>query len=320
MAKGVYTRVNRVSFVKGWLTGGTDPADGSVECGYGTVYPTIATLDQVAELYYRCRNTKIDGYEVVSTSDDSPSTQDRTLFNGAAEPPAQNYKSADRYTESYQQFNQRGWAFRGSNAEWLAAHCGPAYPAEFDELGFPTDTTFHDGEDELCMWAPDGIVERVYTGNGAAHVSGHFGFNQSSPPSTYGAYRRSVLVYSIEDELVTEISYSGANIQFLIEPEVVFVGGDTPFSAGVTLYPRIEFLDASTFYRHGSINSSRPFGGLAEVVLSSGTLQLPVYMQPRYGWTTQLVTPPKLIVTEWWPYAKGSPAVPVWNSATGAKL
>jgi hypothetical protein len=56
MAQGVYTRMKRISFVNGWLTGGTDPADGSVECGDGTGYPMEVTLDQIAEIFHRVKD------------------------------------------------------------------------------------------------------------------------------------------------------------------------------------------------------------------------------------------------------------------------
>jgi hypothetical protein len=50
----------RFDFVRGWLTGGTDPGDGSVECGDGMLYPMEVTgatvqekLRKIAEIWYR---------------------------------------------------------------------------------------------------------------------------------------------------------------------------------------------------------------------------------------------------------------------------
>lgn len=59
MSEAVFTAEKRVTFVKGWLTGGTDPADGSVECGDGTIYPMEVTLDQAAEIFYRVKKARI---------------------------------------------------------------------------------------------------------------------------------------------------------------------------------------------------------------------------------------------------------------------
>jgi len=51
----------RVKFVKGWLTGGTDPADGSVECGDGTAYPIEVTPNQLQKIFYRVRDSEWTG-------------------------------------------------------------------------------------------------------------------------------------------------------------------------------------------------------------------------------------------------------------------
>lgn len=49
----------RVKFSRGWLTGGTDPADGSVECGDGTAYPLEVTIQQLYAIFYRVRDAKL---------------------------------------------------------------------------------------------------------------------------------------------------------------------------------------------------------------------------------------------------------------------
>ena len=67
MSQGVFTRMKRVSFVNGWLTGGTDPADGSVECGDGTAYPMQVTLDQIAEIFYRVKDAYFTGGSIFQT-------------------------------------------------------------------------------------------------------------------------------------------------------------------------------------------------------------------------------------------------------------
>ena len=61
MSAGIYTNDLRFAFVNGWLTGGTDPADGSVECGPGTAFPMEVTLDQVAEIFYRVKDAWFTG-------------------------------------------------------------------------------------------------------------------------------------------------------------------------------------------------------------------------------------------------------------------
>jgi len=46
----------RVKFRKGWLTGGTDPEDGSVECGDGTAYPMEVNKQQFEGIFYRVKD------------------------------------------------------------------------------------------------------------------------------------------------------------------------------------------------------------------------------------------------------------------------
>jgi hypothetical protein len=58
MPQAVHTRNKRFEWVKGWLTGGADPEDGSVECGEGTAFPMEVTLDQLAEIMYRVRDAQ----------------------------------------------------------------------------------------------------------------------------------------------------------------------------------------------------------------------------------------------------------------------
>jgi len=48
----------RLRFVKGWVTGGTDPEDGSVECGDGTRFPLEVTVEQMMEIHFRVKDAK----------------------------------------------------------------------------------------------------------------------------------------------------------------------------------------------------------------------------------------------------------------------
>lgn len=67
---GVSITDPRVKFVKGWETGGTDPVDGSVECGDGTAYPMRVTIAQLAELMSRVRDAKWVSGSATQTADD----------------------------------------------------------------------------------------------------------------------------------------------------------------------------------------------------------------------------------------------------------
>ena len=97
MAKGVHTRMKRFEFVKGWLTGGTDPADGSVECGDYTDFPVEVTgatnadkLDKIAEIYYRAKyaqftsNDLIDNFSNVYSGVSSGSVTPRIQYESGS--------------------------------------------------------------------------------------------------------------------------------------------------------------------------------------------------------------------------------------------
>ena len=64
MGKNIHTIDSHVTYRKGELTTGT-PSKGKVACGPGTAYPVPATLDQIAEIFYRVRNTIISGGEYI---------------------------------------------------------------------------------------------------------------------------------------------------------------------------------------------------------------------------------------------------------------
>jgi len=320
MGKQINTIESPITFLKGEVTTDT-PSNGYTACGPGTTYPAQASLYQIGEMFLRCRNTVIEQYEVIHKRTDI-AYESSTLFNSKINPPKQNFidgRSDRKQLKEWKQFVSRGRYFsssNGSNSGWLSANCDQSYSAISDGLGYPTDAKYYDAKDELCVWPPEGVFQGDYLQGGLSHVCGHFGFDQYSPPSTYGAYRKNFTKRQIDDYR-PETDYGYANIQFLSFPEVAFVGGDTPFSAGVKLYPNIFFLDEIN--GHSSFDSDRPFGGLAEIVLSSGTLSFPVYLTKSSHVTTQLVKPPRLKVTEWWPYAK-SDGSPAWDAATGKPL
>jgi hypothetical protein len=73
MGNRVTTPNLRFEFVNGWLTGGTDPADGSVECGEFTDFPIEVTgstvrekFDKIAEIYYRVKYAQFTSNELMS--------------------------------------------------------------------------------------------------------------------------------------------------------------------------------------------------------------------------------------------------------------
>lgn len=305
------TQVNTINlpftFTKGEVTTGT-PASGYTACGAGTEHPVEATLHQITEMFCRVRNTKITGY-AVSMAQSTISYS--SLFMGGI-PPSQNYLFPDPSVVGWRQFIQRGHIFSKSPQDsvyydaWLSAHCNPVYQED--------GLNYYDGKDELCLWPPPSI-NTIW--NGIAHQSGHQGSFQAAPPTTYGAYSRKEVPSPVNTD-----EYYGGFIQFIADPLIAFVGGTSPFSSGVKLYPRLGFTDIgqqNPQWIHSSINvgGTLTSAGNAQIVLSSGTLSFPIYLDPSFAPT--LVTAPRLEVTEWWPYAK-SDGSPAWSTTTGLPI
>ena len=302
MSAGIHTNDLRFAFVE--KTAG--------EVGDGTAYPVPATLDQIAEIFYRVRNTIISGGEWSGVHTNFPDTYPKYVgFFNANSPPDHNYHKSG--SSEWSQEVRRGYSFNASspNVGWLEHHCDPVYSS-------PIGGDFHDAKDEFCMWPDDGVNSATLYGGGFNHLakSSTFGGlgSDSESPFIYGPYFKAT-------EVDDSIRYYGSDCRFVVYPQVAFIGADSPFDPAATLYPAIVFTSFSVYFvSFSSIFADDGEGaGTAEVVLSSGTLVIPIRLNGD-GYTLTLTSSPRLTVTEWWPYAKDSPAVPVWNSATGEKL
>ena len=299
MSVEVNTLEFRETYVKGQVTTG-DPDVGFVACGPGTAHPVPATLDQIAEIFYRVRDTKISGGEYTMESTELPYKY-AGLFN-TGPLPAHNYHIEQ--SGDWLQHVIRGYSFgaESPNEGWLKHHCDPVYTS-------PIGGDFHDAKDEFCMWPDDD----VYTGSmGANHeiLTGYSGGSVSAP-SVYGPYYKRTWLRP--DPTPDVVTYYGDRSTFVFYPQVAFTGAASPFDPAATLYPRIFWGNNTWFF--GSEFGSEASTGSAEIVLSSSTLLIPIRAS-RSGYTVNMTSPPKLTVTKWWPYAKPDGS-PVWNSTTG---
>ena len=332
MAIQVNTIDSHVTYLKGEVTTGT-PSTGKVACGPGTAYPVPATLDQIAEIFYRVRKTIISGGEYTA---EYATESFRIIYTGAfnaSSPPTHNYSSEQYGGDGWAQTIRRGHTFSSTstNKGWIKHHCGPVYSDEYDSYF----GDYHDAEDEFCMWPDTGVVDladiNIPVGSysvsetpvGANHYIENNGSFNASPTSAYGPYRkREERTYFEEEDGSTsyydETSYDGDMSDFVFSPRVAFIGAESPFDPAATLYPAITWRNDSNTYDFTSMFGSEASNGSAEVVLSSSTLVIPIRVSIT-DYSVGLTSSPKLTVTKWWPYAKsnGSPA---WDANTGASL
>jgi len=332
MGVQVNTIDSHVTYRKGELTTGT-PSTGKVACGPGTAYPVPATLDQIAEIFYRVRNTIISGGEYTAEyATEALRIRYTGMFN-ASSPPAHNFQQEQYNGGGWAQTIRRGHTFSSTstNEGWIKHHCGPVYTDEY--ASYFGD--YHDAEDEFCMWPDTGVVNLVdidqpfqylqpsayspHTQVGANHYAENSGSYNVSAPSAYGPYRvTEERTYFEDDPMNDETWYDGDTSDFVFNPQVAFVGADSPFDPAATLYPGISWRNISNTYDFTSMFGSEASNGSAEVVLSSSTLVIPIRVAiPDYS--VVLTSSPKLTVTEWWPYAK-SDGTPAWDADTGASL
>ena len=89
----------RVKFIKGWETGGTDPEDGSVECGDGTAYPLEVTVEQLEAIFHGVKDSKVtDGAFTHDASFGDPLVPYFQTLTMSSDDPADAFgESADEY-------------------------------------------------------------------------------------------------------------------------------------------------------------------------------------------------------------------------------
>lgn len=150
------------------------------------------------------------------------------------------------------------------------------------------------------------------------------------PPPIYCAYN------SFEDSAFPGFfPYYGARVHLIFSGDVAWVDDDesgNPFSGGNRLFIGVDFSIYNSFETAlgpafstnlGSMGSAS--SKLADLKLKlSGTdnyITAAIYGNTDSGWGTNTPTSTDWIfeATEWWPYAKDSPAVPVWDTGTGLK-
>jgi len=297
MANGVSTRNKRFEFVNGWLTGGTDPADSSVECGDGTAFPMEVTLDQVAEIFYRVKDAWFTGGSASWKYLGFAQT-----INAATDAPANRTVEID--TATYQS--------RGYTILDVYPYNGPTYDAGMGN--YYSDIA----NNENGMWKdawnnPDHVDAFSYRqGNGLNSQGGDPEWWGGSYPAlgvdaeVYRGKRVAVVKLDPADGL-----YAATN-KFYLEIEMYWYDyGIVPFGGSTNIY-----------------NSEGGFGDFSSraVLISNYILRLatgdatcPVYFD-ALGSTdetgTDFIHEPQV----WWPYAKDNPAVPVWGIGNGAKL
>lgn len=318
MGVGVFTKRTRVHLVRGWLTGGVDPADGSVECGDGTLYPIeLANLDQAAKVWLRAKDAHLlsGDYLLVDTGTFPE------IYRGVKAPYA---ASSERACDDSSSLFIRGYATKSGVG--LSAHDVNYLGDEYSVNG----VDYRDiADNERGMWMRAHPDNPWNSGDGdLLGVRNAFTINQSTGSGWTGPYHFAFYNESATlspptppdtyYDLLTATTGAPADVIWYPYVAVVDDGGTKRYFMGFqfTAYPVSSNKNWGDFAATGTELSIK-----YKIELTSGEwLECPLYSDPGPDEVELSSSDFIHSVVEWWPYAKGSPATPVWNSLTGAKL
>lgn len=329
MSAGIFTTNLRFTFVE----------KTTEEVGAGTIYPMLVKLDQLAEIDYRVKDAWFTSGIVSTITDygEGPVAGVGLSMTGAT-PPTQLITG-----DGYDQFYIRGYCWWGNyldlhadNAAYFGSPYGPdilpgAWPFATEYLAdyFPPtvepwttngESLYRDmGDNERGIWLPekqniDPTVNETAKINGATTRTG-FSHEISEYSNVY-------IYHSAPSQLRLEIY-----------PEVAWVDENlsgNPYDPSNKLYLKMRFGVLGTASPGDVVAlDTMPDSAYASYIEacnlvfqlsnSTCTAQIYFYNLPSNA-TLDYATDFVITAKEWWPYAKDSPAVPVWNTATGTKL
>lgn len=310
-AQGVFTPEYRAQFVTGWLTGGTDPADGSVECGDGTEFPLLVTLGQLAEILYRVRDAWFTAGELVY--DPAPFV---SISISTADPPTVgSIRVVSELIMGDETVNARGY-FAEDTA--VAAPWSGYFQAAYTPAYLVPDIR-DVGDNERALWIPPS--ELTWGSPSFPIVVGTGDITWGTAFAHY-LYSYGDTSTSTEYRIVSPGSVVNPSLYLSSPLEVAWFGGVSPFDPASSLYLKMKFeiFTQASDLMVSSLYSGYPSGNLI-LELAADTVQFPLYLS-TYANTLSavVVTDFTISAKEWWPYAKGDPDIPVWDSLTGAKL
>lgn len=316
MAQGVFTRRKRFTFIEKDIS----------EVGDGTAYPLKATADQVAEVFYRVKDAWFTSGEVdLGTSGKisvygTLAVGDPFVFGGGGDyreraygiqkdAPWANadYYFQDSYTSGIPDF---AYAYDIDTKEraLFKDNVGVNFPQAPSSLFIEPDVEF----DANVSYYPDITFRCAFS---------HLHNCDPLPTASYGIY-----AYP-ENTIPSDATETKSSVVFSGQVAWVDVNGSgNPVDPLNELYIGVRF-SAMTFYGSaapplwiGTDNaySTDPLYCNFVIQLATSTLTCPMYCDIIGGF----ISSSDFVMTakEWWPYAKDSPPVPVWESTSGAKL
>ena len=309
-----------VEYRRGWLTGGTDPADGSVEVGDRTEYPLEVTVAQMEAINYRIRQVAVGSCSLETYYS---GTTYEYYFNPPTLP--QDPINAFYLSGDFEVYYYDGRAVLSSTEAGVESAIA-IYSAEFYhgspyEVG--TSATLvssfwsADPTSEFGIFASTAAIGGGFgTGVGMMTNSNRNGIGGAPYTApTVGAY------YTVdgsgpgEDRLTVSLG-----------PEVAFIdttGSGDPLDPGNQLWLAAAIGDSSRGAYGIQFGSNRTYNNCGTFTLdlsgvSLGEVSCSLYLR-RYGYTVTTALDIVATPSSWWPY-KNQAGQPLWNEDTGASI
>ena len=311
-----------VEYRRGWLTGGTDPADGSVEVGDRTEYPLEVTVAQMEAINYRIRQVAVGSCSLETSYS---STTYEYYFNPPTlpqDPISQYYSSGD--FEVYYHDGRVVISSTEAGVESVIA----LYSAEF----------YHGAPYEVgaaatlasSFWAADPTSEFSLFAS-AAQVGGFYG---SGIGMLTSSNRNSIGGSPYTAPTVGAYYTGNGNTDFPGEdwltvslgPEVAFIdttGSGDPLDPGNQLWLAAAIGNSSSSANGLQFGSDKTYNNCGTFTLdlsgvSLGEVSCPLYLR-RYGYTVTTALDIVATPSSWWPY-KNQAGQPLWDEDTGASI
>ena len=338
--------MKRFEWVKGWLTGGTDPADGSVECGDHTEFCLEVTgasvaekMDKIAEIFYRARMAQFTENNLtltgVSFGVASGGISPRVMYSIGGGGLNDNYLMSGYWTPDTVALpaSDLSLPFLGDK---YTENVNIGYLAPFINVDFRDITNRETG-----MWLQEEVgfnpiwsrpmaslvgISSYYVGVGTSSGVDEQGFRTAFSwysGSAAGSYTQpNIPIPWITDEsFLQDVIYE--NLEVLVEfggRIGVVYGGDGLYHPDNRFFIEMRFrANIAGFAYNISSNviesgfSSTPATYIMR--LSSGDISCPLNSTAS-GLAGNIVH----AATEWWPYQANQPPADVWNPATGLPL
>jgi hypothetical protein len=328
MAERVTSTELRFRFVEGWLTGGVDPEDGSVEVGDYTPFGmevTGATIkdkfDKIAEAFYRASKAQFTSNTLSVSGAVSAGVTTGTIS------PRVMYSSGGGLSDNYLMSGY--WTFDQTPFDVYAAalpFLGEQYTEEYWDSGYAGTGTFRDingRESGMLLANGDGTEQpqwnrpEVFIDGGGVRTA----FTWLSVSAAGTLDQPSIPIpWVTDDSMLPDVIYETLELSVGFSGRIGVVYGG---AVGELYHPD------NRFFLEMAIRGSTSFFLFAETYFTG-------YVATDATYTMKLSTGDlscKLTSTEaalagnldheaveWWPSAKNNPAAPVWNTATGAKL